>query len=301
MNAVLVPLDGSGFAEQALPLALSIARRTGAGLDLVRVHVLYALSDPASGFGPYDPLMEAQCEDEERLYLNATMQWLAPLARVPITSALVHGFTAEGILERAGTVVADLIVMTTHGLGPVGKFFLGSIADDLIRRGPAPVVVVPHRDRAPGLIPEPVLERIIIPLDGSKLAEEALVPALDLARPYQANCTLLQVVRQKEFQAEAESYLVRLAGRLRGLDLGVQARVVVATHAGEAIVHEAEQQPNSLIAMATHGRGGVMRMLLGSVASKVIRGSTVPVLVCRPGLTAARAKALQATLIKELV
>jgi nucleotide-binding universal stress UspA family protein len=301
MYSVLVPLDGSGFAEQALPWALTIARRTGATLDLVRVHVLYAMSDPSAGFAPYDPVMEAQCEDEEQLYLDATAKWLAPVARVPITSALVHGFTADGVLERAVAVKADLIVMTTHGLGPVGRFFMGSVADDIIRRGPAPVLLVPYRNRTPGVIPEPRGERIIIPLDGSALAEGALGPALELADPLQASCTLLRVVRNGESQAEAENYLKRLAGRLRRRDLRLQTRVAISPNPVEAILQEAGQKGDSLIAMASHGRGGVMRMLMGSVADKVIRNSPAPVLVCRPGLSGARVDAVHPSVTEQLV
>lgn len=286
IGSILVPLDGSPLAEQALPWGVSFARRLHAGLDLVRVHVLYALQEPAAGFGPYDPLMEAECQEEEKLYLNGTATMVASVSGMKVTSALIHGLTADGVLERAKAVNADLIVMTTHGLGPVGRFFLGSVADELIRQGSVPVLLVPTRAPAPGLIPEPEVERIVIPLDGSALAEQALKPALDLARSLNASCTLLQVLEQRnpseEIQEKAKHYLSQLAGRLLDGGLEVETNVVAGRNAAQGILEEAGHEPGSLIAMATHGRGGVLRLLLGSAADKVIRGAKVPVLVCRP-------------------
>jgi nucleotide-binding universal stress UspA family protein len=255
--SILVPLDGSPLAEQALPWGASLARRFGAGLDLVRVHVLYALQEPAAGFGPYDPVMETECKQAEQLYLDGTATMVATVSAMKVTSALVHGFTADGVLERARNVKADLLVMTTHGLGPVGRFFLGSVADELIRQGSVPVLLVPTRDPVPGLIPEPEVERIIIPLDGSALAEQVLQPALELARPLNASCTLLQVLEQhhpsEETQEKAKHYLACLAGRLLDGRLEVQTNVVAGRNAAQAILEEARQEPGSVIAMATHG------------------------------------------------
>jgi nucleotide-binding universal stress UspA family protein len=180
--------------------------------------------------------------------------------------------------------------MTTHGRGPVSRFFLGSVADELLRRSPVPLLLTRSHERAPALIPEPVLRNVLIPLDGSALAEQVLGPALDLARLMASRCTLLRVVeagppphgRTEQAVAEAGAYLEHLAGWVREPALPVEARVVVAPHAAAAIIQEAQAQGSDLIALATHGRGGVRRMLLGSVADKVIRATTTPVLVYRP-------------------
>ena len=200
---------------------------------------------------------------------------------------------ADSILERARTGKADLIVMTTHGRGPLSRFGLGSVADELIRRAPMPVLLVRPSEKAPGIIPEPVLDNILIPLDGSALAEQVLEPALELARLMEARCSLLRVVESRSSpgdgtpggppeKAQAEAYLEHVAGRLREQGLQVRTRVVVARHAAEAILEEAEAQASNLIALATHGRGGLKRLLLGSVADKLVRGATSPVLVYRP-------------------
>jgi nucleotide-binding universal stress UspA family protein len=289
---ILVPLDGSPFAEQALPWALSLARRAGAGLDLVRVHVLYALGEPACGWLPYDPAEEAECQRREQLYLDATARWLAAVSRLPITPALVFGLGAEPILDRARARRTDLVVMTTHGRGPLGRFALGSVADEVVRRAGLPVLLLRPREPAPALLPEPAPENILVPLDGSALAEQALGPALDVARLTEGRCTLLRVVGPDDEQGgrrpggageiDAESYLEQVAGRFRAEGVLVRSQVIVAASPAETIREEARALGSDLIVLATHGRGGLRRLLLGSVADKVLRGGTTPVLVCPP-------------------
>src|SRR5208283_3917513 len=198
--SLLVPLDRSSFAEQALPLALSIARRTSARLDLVEVHALYALGDPTAGRLPFEPDRDAECMQQEQLYLDATAKWVTAVSPVPVTAGVLSGsavlpaMVADSILERALTGKVDLIVMATHGRGPLGRFGVGSVADELIRRAPIPVLLVRPSEKAPQVIPEPVLDNILIPLDGSPLAEQVLEPALDLVRLMEARCSLLRVV-----------------------------------------------------------------------------------------------------------
>jgi nucleotide-binding universal stress UspA family protein len=282
-RTILVPLDGSAFAEQALPWALSIARRSGAMLDLVRGHVLYALKCPAAAWGPYDPEMESECKQEEKLYLDSTAHWLASVSPVPTRTAVVPGLDAEGILERAVAIKADLVVMTTHGRGPLGRLFLGSMANEMIRRSQIPVLLIHARDPAPGLTPEPAPQRVLIPLDGSALAEKALGPACDLARLLEVPCCLLRAIEPVEgssARAKAAAYLGMTADRLREQGLDVDQHVLSGSNAAAAIVGEANN--HDLIALATHGRGGIGRVLLGSVADEVIRSAMCPVLVYRP-------------------
>jgi nucleotide-binding universal stress UspA family protein len=126
--SLLVPLDRSSFAEQALPLALSIARRANARMDLAEVHALYALENPTAGWGPFDPDEDAERKRQERLYLGATAKWLASASPVTVTVGVISGsaalpaWVADGILERARAGQADLIVMATHGRGPLSRF-----------------------------------------------------------------------------------------------------------------------------------------------------------------------------------
>jgi nucleotide-binding universal stress UspA family protein len=171
-------------------------------------------------------------------------------------------------------------------------------------------LLVQPKEAAPDLAREPAVRRVLIPLDGSELAEQVLEPALALGAGTQAEYTLLQVVKQmtpasydpdsgrvsgisesllKQLQAmdrqrwtEAQDYLERLAGSLRARSLTVQARVVSHEQPAAAILDDAQKNAVDLIALATQGRGGLKRLLLGSVADKVVRGAATPVLVYRP-------------------
>jgi nucleotide-binding universal stress UspA family protein len=289
-GTILVPLDGSPFAEQALPWALSLARRSHSALTLVRGHVLYALLEPAAAWGPYDPGKDAERRQEEQLYLDGTARWLQAATPVPITTAVVFGTDANSILKHATQSKADLIVMSTHGRGPAGRLFFGSVADQVVRRSMTPVLLIRADESAPHMIPEPVVERVLVPLDGSPLAEQVLATVADLASVLQADCTLMQVVvaghdshaRGADREAEARSYLDSIARRLGGRGRKVDSRVVVAHNAAEAILTEV--RAHDLITLATHGRGGISRILLGSVADVVVRAAPCPVLVYRPNL-----------------
>ncbi len=277
-RTVVVPLDGTPFAEQALPWALSIARRARAGLGLVRGHVLYALREPAAAWVPFDPLEEAECKREEQLYLDGTARWLSSMAPVPVSTALVPGVDAEGLLAYIQENRPDLVVMATHRRGPVGRFVLGSVADQVVRRSGAPVLLV--RSTAEPL-PEPAPARLLVPLDGSALAEQALGPAAELARALEVRCAVVRVVVPDETEADARIYLQGIAERLRNEGLRVETRVLAARHASEAILHLLG--PDDVVALATHGRGGLGRIVLGSVADQVIRSAPCAVLVYRPG------------------
>jgi nucleotide-binding universal stress UspA family protein len=290
-RSLLVPLDRSWFAELALPLALDIARRANGRLHLVEVHSLYFLEDIHGGWLPFEPDRDAERKRQEQHYLDATAKWATCVSPVSVTAGVLSGSAvlpstvADSILERAHTGKADLIVMTTHGRGRLSRFVRGSVTDELIRRSDVPVLVV-RPEKAPGLHPEPVLDSILIPLDGSALAEQVLDPALELARLMEARCSLVRVVETQSStadrspeKAQAEAYLERIAARVRKQGVPVRTRVAVARHAAEAILDEAAAQASDLIALATHGRGGLQRLLLGSVAEKLVRVATSPVLV----------------------
>jgi nucleotide-binding universal stress UspA family protein len=246
----------------------------------------------------YDPEIDEKYRRQEQLYLEGTAKWLAAVSPVPMTTAVVNGLDADGILQRVQDGKADLIVMTTHGRGSLGRFFLGSVADELIRKTEVPALLVRPRDPAPDVVPEPLLEHVLVPLDGSALAERVLGPALELVRSWEGRCTLLRVIEaspaptagrpnrprspEEEQEKAAQEYLEKIAARLREEGVSVQTRVVVAPQAAPVILEEAQTQRCDFIALATHGRSGVRRMLLGSIADKVIRGASTPVLVYRP-------------------
>jgi nucleotide-binding universal stress UspA family protein len=299
-HRLLVPLDGSPFAEQALPLALGIAGRAGASLRLVRVHVLYALQEPAASWGPYDPEMERLCQDQEQSYLDGVVQRLARVSAVPVTADVVQGPAGDAILEEARACKAALVVMTTHGRGPLTRLWLGSVADELARRATVPVLLLRPQEGIPGPPQSAAFSHGLIPLDGTPLAERMLEPALELGRLTGARYTLLRVVVPSLFaghdptldsptgggeamlarrQREAQEYVGAVASRLRGQGFPVEACVVTAFHPATAILDKARRVGADLIALTTRGHRGIKRWLLGSVADKVVRGATTPVLV----------------------
>jgi nucleotide-binding universal stress UspA family protein len=309
MRSILVPLDGSAFAEHALPLALTLARRAGATLQVLRVVPSLSVVVP-EGVGWLDADLLGQLRAQVEAYLDEVVKRLAAVSSVPVSGAVQQGDVAVCIHDHAVRSGADLVVMSTHGRGALARFWLGSVADELLRRLPMPVLLVRPREGPAILSTEPDLSRVVLPLDGSELAEQVLEPAAALAGLIPgAEITLLRVVKpalreeylpegsaaaearslleqvgalQGQMIAEAEEYLAGVAGRLRNSGLRVRTCVSTAEQPAVAILKEATEQRTGLIALETHGRRGLSRLILGSVADKVMRGSPVPVLVHRP-------------------
>lgn len=309
-RTILVPLDGSQFAEHALPVALALARRSGARLHLVSVSTpLTAAYLEGIYLGSDD--LDAEVNTRYRAYLDGMAVRLREYINVPITDEVRHGEVAPALCQLASGGEYDLVVMATHGRGPLGRFWLGSVADEVIRHVTLPVLLVRPEDGEARLDEEPDLSRVVVPLDGTPLAEQILEPAIVLALGMPgAEIDLVRVIGpvmpdvvpvdffepsseieriQKEINAlqeavrhEAETYLAGVARRLEERGLRVRTHVVLEEKPAEAILHEATAEHAGLIALETHGRGGLSRLFRGSVADKVVRGAHVPVLVHRP-------------------
>src|SRR6516165_1341864 len=188
-HSIVVPLDGSPFGEQALPLALSIAQRAEVPIDVVHVHVPLAPMYAESAAG-LETTLDPRIRDQEEAYLNDIVKRIAAVSRCRICTKLLDGSVADAIREHAQARSADLIVMTTHGRGPFSRFWLGSAADQLVRRSSTPILLVHPSERAPELATKSAPRRIVIPLDGSALAEQILDPAVSIGRLMGASYTL---------------------------------------------------------------------------------------------------------------
>jgi nucleotide-binding universal stress UspA family protein len=306
-RTLLVPLDGSAFGEYALPLALNLARQTGAAIRLLHVHapVVYV-----EGLVSLDNALDQRAREQETAYLAKMARQLEGSLGKTVSTVLVDGPVADALVEHAAATETGLIVMTTHGRGPFSRFWLGSVADQLLRRATVPLLLVrpPEQVRADDAAGTDITRslewrHVLVPLDGSPLAEQVLPVATELTRPSKASYTLLRVVQPphahaydhaavrvsgpdspllEQMQSEAWSSLERVAERLRGQGLQVETRVLIDAQPAVAILDLATARTSSLIALATHGRRGLDRLLLGSIADKVVRGSQVPVLVVRP-------------------
>jgi nucleotide-binding universal stress UspA family protein len=310
----MVPLDGSSLGEYALPMALGLARRTGAAVELVHVCSLQA---PNALGGKLDAPVLGEARHEQmhaqaRTYLTQLATSLSERWEVAMSVTGLDGRPADALYDYALASNTDLVVMTTHGYGSLARAWMGSVADTLVRRLPLPILLVrPHEEALDLLeaVHEHVFEHILIPLDGSVLAEEIVHQALALGMLMNAEYTLLQAIEEpslsyapaaqlagldeqvlEQWRAEARDYLERVAGRMRAYGLVVHTRVTSASPA-TAIIDYAHAHGIDLIAMSTHGRSGLARMLLGSVADKVVRGAGLPVLIRRPSAEADQSSA----------
>jgi nucleotide-binding universal stress UspA family protein len=302
-RVVMVPLDGSAFSEHALPLALGIARRAGASVRLVHVCEPPALSCFTDGMSIVEEPSQALNQEQATNYLTQLAMCLSIHWKVPITTMVLEGPAADVLRTHVRTSGVDLVVMTTHAHGRLPRAWLGSVADALMHSLPLPIVLVRPVTRALDLLelaPEPALRHVLIPLDGSALAEEILAHAVDLGSVMQAEYTLLQAIDLQptsyapamrligadeqvlaQWQAEVQGYLDQVADRLRAQGQSVRTSIMIAPPA-VAILDYVRQHAVDLIAMATHGRGGLMRMVVGSVADVVLRSTDLPVLLYRP-------------------
>ena len=301
-QSILVPLDGSGFGEHALPLAMTLARRSGAELRLALVHEPVLLVEPAGGaiLSAHAETAAHACEQE---YLRKTAKRMQDSLGRPVKGEMMTGAVVESLLEYIHRELPQWVVMSTHGRGPLSRFWLGSVADGLVRSSPVPVLLTRPASEEPGFTKDVKIDHVVICLDGSPLGEKVIEPATTLAQTFGAEVHLLRVVQPPMFNAidptkanpdafgqpetakkqqEAKNYLEQVATRIRTAAAKVGYDVLTDRHPAAAILSYVGQRPNALAALSTHGRSGLGRALIGSVADKVVRGSGGPVLVCRP-------------------
>lgn len=292
-RTVLVPLDGSPLAESAVAHATLLAHKSAMRLILLRVVPVPAIPN-AEAFED-----QTETREEATAYLAGLAARLTKNgSQLQVETAVVDGDAAATLLEQARARQADLLVMATHGRSGIGRWLYGSVADDVLRHATIPVFLVPATgqhtwpaDRAP---------RVLIPLDGSELAQEAINPASELATSVGADLVLLRVVEVPTYPMgpfgesyaytaydpagdliEAKQYLEGVAQTLRGRG----HTVTLVTEIGfpsQEIAAVAQHQHVDVVAMATHGRSGLARLVLGSVATGTLQRAHVPLLLVRP-------------------
>ncbi len=298
---ILVPVDGSSFGELALPVALGIACKSGGEVRLVTVVTPL----------PVDRAKEDGTSMEEgrvRLAIRHAESYQAELQKrvilsgcdVPISCHVETGPVVRMLDDHARSAGVDLLVMTTHGRGPLQRAWLGSVADGLLRRTPCPILAVRPREGEVLRLEERMVRHIVVTLDGSPESFGVLPYAKGLAAVFGARMSLLRVLPphfpltppftshanhgfqgSKEEERAAMGALEREAEELRGQGFEVGIEILSGAHPAEGILEFADARDVDIVAMATHGRGGVARLILGSVADKVIRGGNVPVLLHR--------------------
>jgi len=299
MRRILVPLDGSPLARWALPWALSLRAALRGEIELVGVH------------SPLDidlgPSVEATWDDDvrkaERATLEAEVERIAEAGHPRPDEVLLEGTPGPAIVARASEMGSDLIVLATHGRGGLSRAWLGSVASFVSRHARAPILVVHPVDDGtePDLRDLPLIDTVLLPLDGSPFSEAATGYASEIAQAFKAGVVLMRAVpiplivgspylphAAQTFADEREQRLGAANGYLRQCAARVKVdgpvrTLVVETEPAHAIPAAASEEGADMIVMATHGRGALMRAIVGSVADKVVRTSPVPVLLVRPG------------------
>lgn len=278
IRRILVPLDGSDVAESVLVKARQLSARQDAEFILLRVVTLPPTTEDDAG-QPGDLLWSRATEYLQGLSRGLTSEGLHVRCKV------IEGFPAQRILEIAAREQAKLIVMSTHGRSGIPRWVFGSVTEDVVRASPIPVVAVPSFAGADGggslrRPRERSFGTIVCPISAEELSLEILPALSEFARLFDSRVILVNAREEADSAVPMEQ--LRLAHqRLR--EAGVAAEPLLTT--GEPAVRilgVAEDQGADLIAMTTHGRRGLSRWLLGSVAENVLRGSKVPLLVVRP-------------------
>lgn len=292
---ILIPLDGSALGEQVLPFAKMFAAQFHSSVILCQA--VEFIQQP-----PVDLAGAAYGIEEQMEFLRwSAVAYLERIQR-DFAEAGVHveyqtqcGSPATAILELAQHAQVDLIAMATHGRTGLAREVFGSMADKVLRGATQPMLLVRARAEPTALA---LLNRILVPVDGSELAERALVPAMFLAKAFGAEILLFRAggnwthmvegyppgpstfLVEDQIRQAAEEYLEQKKWEIE--QQGV--RVHSETHSGpaaECILEAVQKHRADLIIMSSHGRSGVQRWVMGSIADRVLHASTIPILLIR--------------------
>ena len=292
---ILVPLDGSFVGETALPYASALAERTGASLTLVRA------TQMPMGVG--DRSVEyTRLITEAEQYLSAQAVALTARGFAVQTGVPFGGSPAAWITEEVAIRHADLIVMATHDRSGPNRWLHGSVAEAVVSHAGVPVLLVRATEGGAQWSAWACRAReLIVPLDGSSLAEAAVPLARGLAKALGGHIVLVGVIPtpgqliagqggaigtyvgsdHARLESEAKEYLEAILGSLKASGLSAEATVRQGKPAAE-IGEVAREHAAAAVVMATHGRTGLVRALLGSVAGEVLHQGASPVILVRP-------------------
>ena len=287
IKKILLPLDGSAFAERAAPVAQQIAAALHADLLIVRIIPTLVWAYAAAGGPTSADVYERLLRDEElevESYLSRMVASGESLGIKTLTIA-ARGEVATALLDIMKDEQVDLVVMSTHGRTGAERFALGSVADRVLRGGSAPTLLLRSFSDSAAQTPTQ-LSRVVVTVDGSDLAESSFNMIEALAGSVIKSVTLLRVLPLEAGAGQtqdARNYLYDAAKRLRERLDASGAEVTTELEYGpvaERILEDAEQR-RDLIVMATHGDTGARRWAYGSVTDRVLHGARTPLLVTR--------------------
>lgn len=276
MERILIPLDGSEMAEAILPQVQRFLKRHAA-----EVVLLQAIPTVSPDFHFAVP---GRTEEVTAYIRKRTFELIND--GIPALGLVRHGSPAELILETARQEGASMIAMSTHGRTGLERFVFGSVAEKVLRAGPAPVLLVrsfPHPGPSRGRLEELPFRTLLVPLDGSEGSSGVIPLVLEFARPIDTHVTLLHV-------READPLAPHWPPPGKAIEAAQQALLQAGIPStledrlgdpASEILRFAEEHETDLIAMNSHGRSGPSRWVLGSVTEKVLRAAKVPMIVSR--------------------
>jgi nucleotide-binding universal stress UspA family protein len=305
LSTIVVPLDGSDVAARALPHATALATSSGARLVLTRVLPEYgpgssvhateaaraALSLDADALRAAGLPVDVVVHRSRSILSDNVARAIADLARNVYADEV-----ARAITDLADEQRAELIVLSIHGRSGFGRWLYGSVPDSVLQRSSTPVLLVPPDAERPLPTDRPL--RLLVPLDGSELAEQAIEATELLAAGRGVEPVLLRVVDQPPYplygpgyaylpwdedaeRASARQYLRAQVDQLQAQGARATAQQAVGNPAW-VIGQVAREAEADIVVMATHGRSGLSRLVLGSVATSVLQQAGTPVLLVRP-------------------
>ncbi|HSQ12283.1 MAG TPA: universal stress protein [Candidatus Deferrimicrobium sp.] len=296
-SKILVPLDGSKTAEKVLPYARHLAGKFKIPVELLAVLDIAEMATHISAERARH--LDTMIEDGMR----ASTTYLRGIATTfpagNVTCTVEKERAEEAIIGNAGADGGTLIAMATHGRSGMDRFLLGSVAEKVLRGSANPLVLVRANEEAKTSGEAP-FKSIIVPLDGSELAESVIPLAVTMAQKLDLEVVLFRayhmpynayggddgyMVNYDELidsvRDEAKEYLDKKVAEVTKLGVAKVSALSKEGFAGDEIIALGHKTPDGLIAMCSHGRSGVKRWVLGSVTENVVRHSDAPVLVVR--------------------
>ncbi|HEX9565768.1 MAG TPA: universal stress protein [Gemmatimonadaceae bacterium] len=306
MRKILVPLDGSAFAEQAVETARAIAHRAGAGIEFLSVHQPDVPASRLSGAPSRDTRLDVELHNSIQTYIQRIERAERARSTFEVNGVLREGPVADSIVAQAVEGSADLIVMTTHGRSGLGRLWLGSVADRVIRSSTVPVLLVRLGETpVAGAVP---LRTVVVGAAGNDEDDRVVTASVDVTELAGVEYTLVHVLTPPPRIAAvdpavgpppdemaglpanvdtdrvnaAERYLEWMAGPLRARGATARTRLVKAASTPQALVDVAREVQADLVVVGTAARSPIARFFLGSTADKVVRTAPCSVLVCPP-------------------
>jgi len=292
---ILVPLDGSRTSERALPFARVLAGTLKLPVELLEVVDVSAVSAQAANEkASYLDALIAEGERESREHLKMIA---ADFPGSKVSCTVERGKPADVIIERAAADQGTLIAMATHGRSGVNRWVMGSVAEKVLRGSESTMFLV-RADQAARADGATMIKSIVVPLDGSELAESVLPTVVEIAKSLDLAVVLCRVYELAasayygsedylpnydemllHLKKQVEGYLAEKASSLKTAGLIRVSWIALPGSGADEIVRYSREHPDALIALCTHGRSGVRRWVLGSVTERVVRYSGDPVLV----------------------